>query len=93
MIIPTPKFVVGEQVFAKYDTIPSTKTEITNRKFYKSFTWTDGDVFTNVWIYQTLECKSPRVREEQLQKLPPEDRISWEDCEFNPNKIEETGKC
>ena len=104
MNIPTPKFVVGEEVFAEYETIAHTNTEILGAKFYKTFTISDPgalpwEVFENVWVYQTTESvllNADRldgfahwVREEILHKLPPEERISWEDCVFNPNKIEE----
>ena len=105
MNIPTPKFAVGEEVFAEYETIAHTNTEIVGATFYKTFTIHDPDtgatdeVFKNVWVYQTTESvllNTDRldgfthwVREEILHKLPPEERISWEDCVFNPNKIEE----
>jgi hypothetical protein len=94
---PTPKFVVGEEVFAAYESIAPTNTEITNRRFYKTFTWSDRETVNNVWVYKTIETDllnessvyNHWVSEERLHKLPPEDRISWEDCAFNPTKIEE----
>lgn len=97
-----PKFVVSEEVIATYHRRPAIKTEIVKKKFFTKFIFNKGtadeEKLSNVWLYKTTECvvldakegKSTYwVQEHQLSKLPPEERISWADCEFNPNKIEE----
>lgn len=90
-----PKFVEGEEVFADYMTMPGCRTEITRRQFRKKFIYNidtpEEEILHNVWLYKTLECTRVKqwLRESQLRKLPPEERMSWEDCLFQPNKIEE----
>jgi len=91
---PTPKFAVGEEVGVHCHSIPDIpRTEVTSVKWYNKFglrfaTYSEPE-YVKGWVYQVTAEPGRFAKEEQLFKLPPEDRTSWEDCEWQPNKIEE----
>lgn len=87
-----PRFCVGEEVYARYKTMPHTRTEILNSEFMPEVRiWygTEFEDYNNVWLYQTAETIDDGywLVEHRIDKLPPEDRISWEDTLFVPSNL------
>lgn len=87
-----PKFSVGEEVAVVgvidpcYDT---PKTEIVSCRWATS--WHNGqETVLNSWGYQTdhISYQSGAwLLERCLRKLPPEERISWSDCAWQPKEL------
>ena len=84
-----PKFTVGEEVLALSG--PSgewRRLEIATSGFYRSFRIIEtGDRFSG-WVYGFIQGSDIKYAPEQnLKKLPPEELISWEDCEWQPTDL------
>lgn len=92
---PRPKFCVGEQVAVRSKISPQhdvDKTEviaITYGDHGRFYSTADFSAQPSGWRYQTSHQTddSKWYREDSLHKLPHEDRISWEDCVFNPSEV------
>jgi len=93
-----PKFCVGEEVGVTCFNKPNIpRTEITkamwreNKLMYRGID--GGEVYRYTgWVYLTRDTSPDKIsREEDIRKLPPEDRLSWEDCQtlLNQPEVEE----
>ena len=92
---PRPKFCVGEQVLALMINNNWIRTHI-------EFIEWDADVlhhnlsgedkFVEGWFYY-IEGMDPNGEdchlESDLKKIPPENRIQWQDCAWQPKNLEE----
>ena len=93
MVNPRPKFTVGEEVtvIRESDNAGTTvNDEVSTMDFYRNFRFSYDGVSEDEsyigWVYQLAGFPGLYAKEEQLRKRPPNDRIKWEDCEFQPYK-------
>jgi len=92
---PRPKFASGEKVILNSQAHPemSGKCEVLRLGSYCAYTGSDGSNHPAEWGYilsigGVVGFDFHEWAESTLRKLPPEDRISWENTEWQPNKIE-----
>ena len=81
---PRQKFVVGEEVRVFSPSEPDKGVECTEVTAVTYGQIKGYDEST--WVYQTVDIGRGEkwVPEEYLHKLPPSERVSWEDCAFQP---------
>jgi len=88
---PRPKFADGEEVYVVCDSGPDMpRAEITKVEWVDS--WCPNNDTSLVgyegYRYRLNDHGSLRSPEYNLRKLPPEDRLSWEDVKYLINQPE-----
>lgn len=86
------KFFVGQEVMVESKRCPqynTKRTEVVYSHYISAGLTTDHSY--RGWVYKTAhQPEMDKVWvEESLKPIPPDSRTSWEDCIWQPNKIEE----
>lgn len=79
-----PLFCVGELVGVENTSIPELNTpraEVTNYKYnFEVFSTITENTYVDVHAYQTSKTEDYWLTQECLYKLPPDERLSFEEC-------------